>query len=474
MRLFGLDISRAPAATSEKALSTVGNERGGWFRVFESFSGAFQQSTTVSYDTVLSHSAVYACATLIASDIAKLRVKLVEKTAAGIWQEIENPAYSPVLRKPNPYQTRIQFWETYILSKLLRGNTYVLKQRNGNGNVIGLYVLDSSPGKVTPLIADTGDVFYELQNDNLSGLPETVTVPAREIIHDRWNCLYHPLVGQSPIFAAASAATQGVKIQNDATSFFSNRSTPAGILVAPGAIGSENATRLKEYWEANYSGENSGKIAVLGDGMKFEQLRMSASDSQMIEQLKWTSETIASVFHVPAYKLGIGQMPTYNNIQSLNVEYYSQALQRLIEDAEVCLDEALNTGSRLGTEFDLDGLLRMDSITQINALGEAVKVGIMAPNEARAKLDLGPKAGGDSPYLQQQNYSLEALGKRDAQDDPFKPAGGTPTAPADQEGEAESEDTEDAEDSEDSDSAAANDNAIEQMQALLAFRKGLL
>ena len=35
-----------------------------------------------------------------------------------------------------------------------------------------------------------------------------------------------------------------------------------------------------------------------------------------------------------------------------------------------------------------------------------------------------PVEGGDSPYLQQQNYSLEALAKRDAASDPFAPAGG--------------------------------------------------
>jgi hypothetical protein len=59
---------------------------------------------------------------------------------------------------------------------------------------------------------------------------------------------------------------------------------------------------------------------------------------------------------------------------------------------------------------------------------DAVGAGVMAPTEVRAKLDLKPVTGGDSPFLQQQNYSLEALAKRDAQADPFAPA--TPPAPA--------------------------------------------
>src|SRR5690606_20949887 len=99
------------------------------------------------------------CQTLIASDIAKLALRLVEQTKDGIWVEVRNPAFSPVLRKPNGYQNRIQFIESWVLSKLQSGNAYVLKQRDGRGVVKALYVLD--PARVTPLVSDSGDVFYD-------------------------------------------------------------------------------------------------------------------------------------------------------------------------------------------------------------------------------------------------------------------------------------------------------------------------
>jgi len=164
-------------------------------------------------------------------------------------------------------------------------------------------------------------------------------------------------------------------------------------------------------------------------------------------------------------------MPTYNNIQALNVEYYSQALQRLIEDAEVCLDEGLGLSESVGTEFDLDGLLRMDSVTQISVLKEAVGAGVMSPNEARAKVDLPPTAGGETPYLQEQNYSLAALAKRDALADPFNRAAPAPVPQAqDDEDEDEDEESDD-----DSSVVAANDNTERQMMAaLLEIRKGLV
>jgi len=427
MNILGFQIVR-----TEKSLSSVPSR--GWVSIIrEAFAGAWQKNVEIRKDSVLSNHAVFGCQTLISSDVAKLRVKLVMKDENGIWSETTSPAYSPVLRKPNHFQTRIQFFETWVLSKLQSGNTYVLKQRDNRGVVVKLYVLD--PLLCRPLVAENGEVFYELNTDKLSGLPESVIVPAREIIHDRFNCFFHPLVGLSPIFANGLAATQGIAIQENATKFFQNNSQPGGVLTAAGSIKQETADRLKAYWEENYTGANAGKIAVLGDGLKYEAMAVKAVDAQLIEQLKWSAEVVCSTYHVPPYKIGIGAMPAYNNVQALNVEYYSQCLQILIESIELCLDEGLGIGDGVtvngqiyGTEFDVPNLLRMDGVTQMEVLDKGKN--LMTPNEARKQLDLGPKPGGDSVYRQQQDFSLEALAKRDAREDPFakEPASAPPTA----------------------------------------------
>src|SRR5690606_26270440 len=132
------------------------------------------------------------------------------------------------------------------------GNSYILKERDNTGRVVALHVLD--PHRVRPLLADDGSVFYDLHADKLAGLGEQLVVPARESIHDRFNCLFHPLVGLSPIFASGLAATQGLAIQEDSTLFFQNGAQPGGILTAPGSISDETAARLKEYWDTNFSG----------------------------------------------------------------------------------------------------------------------------------------------------------------------------------------------------------------------------
>jgi phage portal protein BeeE len=131
--------------------------------------------------------------------------------------------------------------------------------------------------------------------------------------------------------------------------------------------------------------------------------------------------------------IGVGTMPAYNNIEALNQQYYSQCLQVIMECIEALLDEGLGlvnvVGHTYGTEFDLSDLLKMDTPSKVKSWGDLVGAAIASPNEARAVFNLMPVKGGESPMIQQQNYSLAAVAKRDAQDDPFGTAKPAP-APA--------------------------------------------
>jgi HK97 family phage portal protein len=343
-----------------------------------------------------------------------------------------------VLRRPNRYQNHIQFKEWWTTSKLIRGNTYVLKVRDGRGVVRALYILD--PSRVQVLVAPDGSVYYQLGDDNLTGLQTNgVQLPATEIIHDRMNCLFHPLVGISPLFASGLAANIGLNIERNSAGFFGNSSNPGGILIAPSRIDQATADKIKDMFHASFTGKNSGKIAVVGDNMKFQQLRMTAVESQLIEQLKWTAEVVCSTFHVPPFKIAVGPMPTYQNGEILDQRYYSDCLQYHIESFEAALDEGLGLevkidGRMLGVELDLTGLLRMDTQTQVNTLKEGVAGSIFTTNEARRQFDLEPVDGGDSIRSQQQYYDIAALAERDRTNpfpEPTPPATPPPTDSAD-------------------------------------------
>lgn len=432
-------------------LSYLGSWTTGWWWPHETGTGTWQTNTATAdpSSTLLTFPAVFACVTGIAQDVAKLRIKLTRQTNDDIWEEVheehgnsEEKQFKKVLNKPNHFQTRIQFVEQWIVSKLLNGNAYILKQRDSAGRVIRLYVLD--PSRVTPLITDSGDVYYQLGSDNLAPIDEaahivnaqdnsgrftSVTVPASEIIHDTMVSFWHPLIGVSPLTACALSATLGNKIGNHSTIFFQNRAMPGGVITGPREIAPDTAARIKAAWDTNFSGLNAGKVAVLGNDLKFEAMIMTAENAQLAEQLAMTREDVAMVFHYPLYKLQIGTPPYANGPQSAQLLYYTDCLQPLMEKLELHLDEGLSFPANLWPELDTDGLLRMDTLSMYDSINKASDW--MKVDEQRKRANLPPlPIGGNTVYKQHQDYSIEALAKRDQGPDPFGNAPApTPTPP---------------------------------------------
>jgi HK97 family phage portal protein len=427
MRLFGFDLTRVQKATPP--LMPVSSDRRGWYPliVHEPYTGAWQRNDEAAVDSVLAYFAVYACITLIAGDLAKMPLDLAEKGDDGIYRTIESAAFSPVLRTPNRYQNRLQFIQWWITSKLAHGNAYALKARDGRGIVTALYLLD--PARVTVLVAPDGSVFYELKTDNLAGLTtERVIVPAREIIHDRMNPLFHPLVGISPLYAAQLAAQQGLRIQTNSVEFFENASMPGGVLTAPGLIPQDQVDQAKADWEAQFGGpQAAGKIAVLSHGLKYEPMHQTAVDSQLFDQWRFTVDAVCSCFHVDPWMIGIGPLPSFNNVEAMQQVYRSKCLDVQMKSVQACLADGLELPRAYSVHFDLDDLLLMDTATKMSVAKEGVNAAVLTPNEARQKFNLPPKEGGDSPYLQQQYYSLEALNRRDTEQPP--PATPAPALP---------------------------------------------
>lgn len=438
MKFFGLEITR------RKSLHGLLPPRPSvWGLVSEPFAGAWQKGVQVDpIGRLTSFGAVYACVSRIANDIAKLEPRVIKKDGNGVWSPAENSPFAIPLNNPNDYQDRIQFFTWWLVSKLLYGNAYALKGRDERQVVNTLYALD--PRRVTPYCAPNGDVYYSLGGNDLSKIPAGMLVPAREIVHDRGVTLWHPLCGVSPIYACGVSATQGIRIQDNSATFFGNMSRPSGVLSGPNIIDTPTAERFKEDWEKNFRSGNIGRLAVLGNGLKYEAMGVPADDSQLIEQLKWTVEDVARTFSMPLYKIGAGTMPTSNNVEALNQQYYSDCLQSYIEAIELCLTRGFDMPNGMAVEFDLDGLLRMDKSAQVEMLTKAVGGTIMKPNEARAGLNLPPVEGGDTLYLQQQNYSLAALAKRDAGEDPFGKATAPMLAPVPPGADDEDEDAEKA------------------------------
>lgn len=432
MKLFGLTVER-----TKKDLLSVPISRGWYTLIREAFTGAWQQNVEVSRHDVLTYPTLYACIMRRATDMGKMPFCLKAQDSDGLWKEVTNPAYSPVLRKPNEYQTAQQFREAWIVSKLIQGNAYILKRRDNRGVITDLYPLE--PWRVQPMVTASGAVYYKLMVDPLNSLPldypqDRLLVPATEIIHDRCVTFHHPLVGVPPLSAAYWPVVKNLKILQSSTQFFSNNSSPGGILTAPAGMSDEDAQRVRDYWQTAYSGNNAGKVAVIGADMKFTSFAMKGVDAQLVEQMRYSDEQICQPFGIPPFKIGIGSIPAGMSLDDINQLYYDDALGSDVEAMENLLDEGLGLADKPGLAICVDTgpLLRMNLSKQVDI--ETKKVGgkISTPNESRAALNMGKTGGGDTLWGQQQDYPLGMLADR-AQWDPNmqKPPAPTP-APAPQ------------------------------------------
>lgn len=423
MKLFGIEIKRA---SKEKAMNPVADYRGGWRRISESYAGAWQQGVDERRCDLITYPTLYACISRISSDIGKLPFSLRTENENGVRATVSNASYDPVLRKPNGYQTAAQFREYWLLSKLTQGNAYVLKRRDARGVVIELYVLN--PERVLPMISDAGFVYYQLQTDAINSLPadypaENLVIPASEIIHDRCMSVHHPLIGVPPLAAAYWPALKNMKILRNATKFFANNAQPGGLLTAPAGMKKTDADQIKEYWDSNFTGDSSGKVAIIGADMKFTSFAMKSIDSQMVEQMRYSDEQICQPFGIPPFKVGIGSIPAGLKVDDLNQMYYSDALQTHIEHMESLLDEGLRIKAPLGVELNLEPLLRMDEAKRADVASKLVR--IETPNEGRARFNLPPLDGGDTVYMQQQDFPLDQV----RQNKISEPTPGTPAEP---------------------------------------------
>lgn len=410
MKFMGLEIKRIG-----QALNAVPTSRGGWRTIRESFTGAWQQNVEVSQQDLICYPTLYACLMRISTDIGKLPFCLKALDSNYIWQRTENNAYSPVLRKPNGYQTAQQFREQWMLSKMSQGNTYALKRRDNRGVVNALYVLD--PNRVQPYVTNSGAVYYRLFIDPLNtlpidSLPEMLFVPATEIIHDRCMTIHHPLVGVPPLCAAYWPAVKNLNILQSSAKFFGNSSQPGGILTGPAGMCEEDAEAVKKFWDDNFTGENAGKVAVIGADMKFTSFAMKSADSQLIEQMRYSDEQICQPFGIPPFKIGIGSIPAGLSVDAINLMYYDGALSGHIEAIENLIDEGLSIPANLGIWMDLEPLLRMDLGKQAEVESALVSGKIKTPDEARARFNLSPTGGGDTLWGQHQDYPLGILAQR--------------------------------------------------------------
>ena len=374
--------------------------------------------------------AVYACKNVMAQAIATMPIHHLRLLDDGGTEIITTSPLSRVLRQPNGYQTRSDYFMNLVFELLGQGNTYTLVYRDDAQRVSSMHLV-SATGTMPYVNTEEGAVFYGLGDNPMLG-DLRLLVPARDVMHIRLHTPHHPLIGVSPVKYAATAVTVNTAISSNQAAFFQNMSRPSGVLTTEEKLTKEQMDALREAWYKRSRGLASGEVPILGWGLKWNPMTITSEDAQLIEAYRMSIEDIARVFRVPLPLIGEYSKATYNNTEQLISSWLATGLGFLMEHIEQSIVKLFQLPLSETVNFETDALLRTDFAGRIDGLTKGILGGLFSPDEARRREGLSAVPGGygAEPRVQAQVIPLSQVGQMpdSAPSAPAAPA--APVAPA--------------------------------------------
>ena len=355
--------------------------------------------------TALGNTAVEACVGQYARTIGMLPIQHYKDRSDGGKQAVKNSIVTKTLRRPNKYQTRADFFNNLVRAELFYGNGYAVAYRNGDYEINELHLL--APKSTTHYTdPDTKDIYYHVSTQtNLKS--DNVLIPARDILNIRMQTSQSdPLKGETPLASGVLAASAGTSIQQQNAAFFKNMSNPSGTLNTDLELSKEQITALREKWNEQSAGINSGGTPILSHGLNYKPMTTNATDSEMIAFYKLTVADIARIYGIPQALIGIMESSTFSNVETLLNMWVSTSLGYAVDHIELALEDLFDLPSDEHINFDLDYLLRGDLENRMAAYSKGIMAGVYSINEARSKEGLPAVEGGDNPRVQMQVVEL--------------------------------------------------------------------
>lgn len=376
------------------AEAELNSKWGSLFNMFQN-SDLKDGATRATPNNALLFDVVYSCINVLSDDIAKLPFKTYRKDEMGSIHEITDNDIHRVLRiRPNRYMSPYTFMKLAMTDMLAHGNFYALISYDTSGVVQELLPLTSTA--TTPVMNSKGDLFYQTNYDG-----KNINLYAHEVIHLKGMSL-DGIVGVSPI-TSARTQLESIDIAGKYNKrMLSDGASPRGVLNVDGNVGKEAKAKVRESWEASNSGE---AIAIVDNGMQYQQIGMSQEDIQWLEGQRYNAQRVAALFKVPLHKINDLANATYTNIESQSLDYVKHTLQPIVTQIEYEFGYKLygETGQQDNhyVKFNMDSELRGDSKSRSEVNEINLRNGFKTINEVRASNEDSPFPDdfADEPFI---------------------------------------------------------------------------
>lgn len=384
------------------------------------YSFLFGRTTSgkpVNERTAMQTTAVYACVRILAEAVASLPLHVYEYQDDGGKKLVhDHPLYYLLHDEPNPEMTSFVFRETLMSHLLIWGNAYAQIIRDGAGRVLGLYPL--LPDKMDVQRDDRGNIYYvySRNSDENPMFKEygDIRLKAEDVLHIP-GLGFDGLIGYSPIAMAKNAVGMTLACEEYGASFFANGANPGGVLEHPGFL--KDPSKVRESWNSVYRGVNNAhKIAVLEEGMKYQQIGIPPEEAQFLETRKFQINEIARLYRIPPHMVGDLDKSSFSNIEQQSLEFVKYTLDPWVIRWEQSLQRSLLLPGEKGKYFiklNVDGLLRGDYQSRMNGYAVGRQNGWFSANDIREMENMNPipdEQGGNLYLINGAMTKLEDAG----------------------------------------------------------------
>lgn len=379
-----------------------------------------EAASTVTYDSAMQLSAVWACVKLLAETVASLPVTVYRVTPDGRKVHETHALTTLFSGKVNRYQTKVEFFETVILNLVINGNAYCRIERVGD-RIVSLMPLMSA--QIEVMMLDDGSLVYNYTND------AGVTVFAAESI---WHLklMGNGTIGMSPLAYQRNSLGIAQAAEGAVTKIYRNGAKPSGVITIDRVLSDQQRDLIRSRFNT-LTTSTDDRLMVLEGGMKFDAISLSPEDIELLDSRKFQIAEICRWYGVPSVMVNdaTGTSVWGSGIEQVMQGFYKLTLRPLLEKVESSIAAHLLTPaerSRIEIEFDFDALLRSDVKSRYESYRIAITNGLMTPNEARKAENLPAKDGGDELLIQGAMAPVNGLGK---QADPVVAADPAPAVP---------------------------------------------
>ena len=381
------------------------------------YSFLFGRTTSgkpVNERTAMQTTAVYACVRILAEAVASLPLHVYEYQDDGGKKLVhDHPLYYLLHDEPNPEMTSFVFRETLMSHLLIWGNAYAQIIRDGAGRVLGLYPF--LPDKMDVQRDDRGNIYYvySRNSDENPMFKEygDIRLKAEDVLHIP-GLGFDGLIGYSPIAMAKNAVGMTLACEEYGASFFANGANPGGVLEHPGVL--KDPSKVRESWNSVYRGVNNAhKIAVLEEGMKYQQIGIPPEEAQFLETRKFQINEIARLYRIPPHMVGDLDKSSFSNIEQQSLEFVKYTLDPWVIRWEQSLQRSLLLPGEKGKYFiklNVDGLLRGDYQSRMNGYAVGRQNGWFSANDIREMENMNPIPDEQGGNLYLINGAMTKLG----------------------------------------------------------------